>query len=181
MPDTKLSEDLGRLLDHFAGTGPDHPPELSLVDHWVRSAEDLEDRVRRLTAERDAAVAQAQASGQEAAGLRGALGAMREEWGVIPEDIMRPEYLEHLRRVELEADAALATPPTAYAKLAAARADVHRRGQRWIERARQRKHVRDVGQDDWYDAYAEDSDALMQAIDAATEAEAAAGEGDADG
>ena len=55
MLDTTLSEDLGRLLDHFAGSGPDDPPELSLVDHWVRSAKDLEDQVRRLTAERDEA------------------------------------------------------------------------------------------------------------------------------
>lgn len=147
----------------------------------VETVRDLCAEVRRLTAERDAAVAQAQASGQAEATLRGALGAMREEWGVIPEDTMRPEYLDYLRSVEPKADAALATTPTAHAKLAAARAEVHRRGQRWIERARQRKHARDVGQDDWYDAYAEDSDVLMQAIDAATEAEAAAGEGGANG
>ena len=165
MPDTTLSEDLGRLLDHFAGRGPNHPPQLSLVGQWVRSATDLEDQVRRLTAERDAAVAQAQASGEEVGSWRGIaeqcresrseairllnqaetdrdteteradrnvnlLGAATEEGRVLREaleGICRARTVEcahciaHARATQCAIDAALATPPTAHAKLAEAR------------------------------------------------------------
>ena len=77
----------------------------TLVEASREDVRDLCAEIRRLTAERDAAVAQAQASGQAEATLRGALERAPFPW------------IEATR-------AALATPQTAHAKLAAARAEV---------------------------------------------------------
>lgn len=87
------------------------------ADAWRRST-------RAVQAERDAAVAQAHASGQAEATLRGALGhIMQHLYGGIPlatyEDVARWPA----RMIIEEADAALLTPPTSHAKLATARAE----------------------------------------------------------
>ena len=83
---------------------------------------DLITEIRRLTAERDAAVAQAQASGQAEATLRGAATALI----AAADEVLREHGQEaHIWRLSVHAarlDAALATPPTAHAEQAAARA-----------------------------------------------------------
>ena len=157
MPEMTLSEGLKRLLDHLAGWGPYHPPELSLVDHWVRSAEDVEDRVRRLTAERDAAA-------QEAATLRGALGDLLDYQANALLQTLSGGWKQAIGRCR----AALATPPTAHANLAAARA-------KYIAADRMPGGLPDS--QEWQAKFAR----LRAAKDALAEAEAAAGEGGANG
>ena len=84
---------------------------------------DLIAEIRRLTAERYAAVAQAQASGEEARVLREAADALMH----AADEVLREHGQEaHIWRLSVHAaklDAALAAPPTTYAKLAAARAE----------------------------------------------------------
>ena len=60
-----------------------------------------------------------------------------------------------------------------YARLDAERLRVCEAAKRWLSRAREAKRSRDIGQDDWYCAYAEDASALMEAADALEAAEAA--------
>ena len=52
-----------------------------------------------------------------------------------------------------------------------ARERVIEAARRWVERSRDRKAGADHGQDDWYDAYAEDSQAIVDAVDALGAAE----------
>ena len=158
------------------------PERLTEIENWAteslsrgglgnidpRVVSGLISEVRRLTAERDAAVAQAQASSEEARALRRAAAALI----TAADDVLRehgPEaYMWRLSVHAARLDAALATPPTAYAKLAEARTA-------YIAADRMPGGLPDS--QEWRAKF----DRLRAAKEALAEAEAAAGEGGANG
>ncbi len=123
--------------------------------------------VRRAWAERDAVAEEARVLREAADALVGRADEVLREYG--------PE--SHISRLSVHAarlEGALSRPRTVHAVVAEERARVCRAAQRWLARARQTKAKDDIGQDDWYSAYAEDAAALMAAVDALAEAERAA-------
>ena len=159
------------LEDRVFGT-PSGGQFPSADQHLIAAARtdipDLCAALRQAWAERDAVA-------EEARALREAADALMRQADEVLREYGGESHISRLSVHGARLDASLSRPRTVHAVVAEERARVCKAASWWLARARQTKAKDDIGQDDWYSAYAEDAAALMAAVDALAEAERVGG------